>query len=106
MKGFCRKRKGRASFEVRVGDQGRTEDLFRVLRVLQEVRIVVRYSQVLGDLLKAFRWPLPCLLRVFGRRGAAVLMEAEEAVNSQTGREEGGIGAGCSRGCGSRDWIA
>lgn len=43
MKGFCRKRKGRASFEVRVGDQGRTEDLFKVLRVLQEVRIVVRY---------------------------------------------------------------
>jgi hypothetical protein len=62
---------------------------------------------VLGVLLKALRWPLPCLLRVFGRRGgAAVLMEAEEAVNSQTGGEEGGIGAGCSRGCGSRDWIA
>jgi hypothetical protein len=43
VKGFCRKRKGRASFEVRVGDQGWTKDLFKVLRVLQEVRIVVRY---------------------------------------------------------------
>jgi hypothetical protein len=83
-----------------------TGNLPRVPRFFQEVRIVVRYSRVLGDLLKAFSWPLPCLLRVLGRRGAAVLMEAEEAVNSQTGGEEGGIGAGCSRACGSRDWIA
>lgn len=53
-------------------------------------------------------WPLPVLLlHALVSRGAAVLMETDEAVNSQTGGEQSGIGsaARCRRGGGSRDRL-
>lgn len=57
---------------------------------------------------QALPWPLPVLLLwALVSRGAAVLMETDEAVNSQTGGEQRCIGstARCCRSGGSRDGL-
>lgn len=57
---------------------------------------------------QALQWPLPVsLLYALVSRGAAVLMETDEAVNGQTGGEQSGAGSAgrCRRSGGSRGGL-